>query len=143
MPNPTNIIELKRLIWHCKRLGLPLGAFNLLPDDILDKVKVENSTEVEKSTLVESKPRLELNQSQRKLARDIGTDWKRTREFDATWGREFRNSKGLGPIKKTGPKSISKTPIGEARLRLLNDETILERNKRVAVMPHERLTCTM
>ena len=145
MATPRTINDIQRLIWQCKRLGLPVGkaSFDALPESVLDKVKVENSTPVENSTLVEIKLSDKFNLKHEKLSREYGTSLKQYRPIDASYGHEMRNATGLEPPKKTGPRSKQKTPLGEARMILLNNEHMPDHEKRVAVMPEKRLTCRM
>lgn len=128
-----------RQAWHhAKRAGVPVSSLADLPGTVLDRVKVENSTLVENSTGVGFQPELKLN---RDLQAAAGTGWKRAAIPCPTWGREMRNAKGYGPESKTGPKSIPKTPMGEARLVLLaTTDNRAGMDNRVKVMPYQRLT---
>jgi len=142
MKTPSTIKDLKRLIAYCDRNGLEYSAATVsaLPDSVLYPVSVkapfvaiEKSTSVENSTFVEKSTNVE-SQRLLKLSREYGTGWKMNREIDPTWGREMRNAKGLGPERKTGPKSVPKSHLSEVRLQLLR-ESCSRDDKRVKVLP--------
>lgn len=146
MKEYRSIEQLRRLVDYCKRNGIPLSRMHDLPSTVLDKVSVEKSTNVENSTNDDSQQMLTLNELLRlnKRAKEFGTSLKTYRPIDATYGREMRNAKGLAPKPKEGPRSIQKTPLGEARLRLLSDSPYpVQSDKRVDVLPEKRLTCKM